>query len=265
MKKHLYIFIVCLFPLYAFAWGEKGIKYNEGGGSNLPATEFYNSFDTTTCHYLTEDNFRMPRPTELVLTWDKNCDYIHPFDGKLTSKFGKRRRRMHYGVDIDLETGDQVKVTFEGMVRYAKYNSSYGNLVVVRHPNGLETYYAHLSQIDVKAGDYIQAGDIVGLGGNTGRSYGAHLHFEIRFLGKPIDPSQLIDFDNKKLRYDHVMLKNNKDRMIIENASKFHQVSPGDDLYSISKMYCVPVQEICRMNNLTPYSQLLIDTKIRYN
>ncbi len=263
--KLLHTFFVLLFAsmLHAFPTGDTGTPGGEGG--ELPASEYYLNFDTTSCHYWSMEGIFLTSETQLTLTWNASCDYIHPFAGRVTSKFGKRRRRMHYGIDIDLETGDQVHAAFEGMVRYAKYNPSYGNLVVVRHPNGLETYYAHLSQINVSAGDYIQAGQVVGLGGNTGRSYGAHLHFEVRFLGVPIDPALLIDFETGQLKYSSIILKKHKDRLLVENAARYHIVKPGEDIYSISRMYGVPVSEICRLNGISFDDPILLDMKLRYN
>ncbi|MCZ2443653.1 MAG: peptidoglycan DD-metalloendopeptidase family protein [Flavobacteriales bacterium] len=234
-----------------------------GQGTELPASKFYSNFDTSACHYRA-DEFEFISETSLKLVWTSTCDYVHPFQGHVTSKFGKRRRRMHYGTDIDLETGDKVQVAFEGIVRYAKYNKSYGNLVVVRHPNGLETYYAHLSAIEVKSGDYLQAGDVVGLGGNTGHSFGSHLHFEARFLGMPIDPVLLIDFDKMTLRYTDIILKKRKDRLVVENAARFHQVQAGEDIHSIARMYNVSVSDVSRLNHISPEDPILIDSRIRY-
>jgi hypothetical protein len=264
MKLLHTLFIFFFTPiLHAIPTGDTGTPGGEGG--ELPASEYYLNFDTTSCHYLQMEGVFLRAETQLTLTWNASCDYIHPFSGRVTSKFGKRRRRMHYGIDIDLETGDKVHAAFEGMVRYAKYNPSYGNLVVVRHPNGLETYYAHLSAIEVSAGDYIQAGQVVGLGGNTGRSYGAHLHFEVRFLGVPIDPALLIDFETGQLKYSSVILKKHKDRLLVENAARYHIVKPGEDIYSISRLYGVPVNEICRLNGISFDDPILLDMKLRYN
>lgn len=200
----------------------------------------------------------------VTVAFDEGCDYHHPVSGRVTSRFGPRRRRMHYGMDIDLETGDPVSVAFEGKVRFAGYSKSYGNLVVVRHPSGLETYYAHLSKIQVKSGDYIQPGEIIGLGGNTGRSYGSHLHFEVRFLGKPINPDELIDFETGKLRYTHVELFITKKGLSLKNGARFHQVKPGDDLYSIARQRQVSLQQLMELNGLKGSEILGIDTYIRY-
>ena len=123
-----------------------------------------------------------------------------PFDGYMTSHYGERWNVWHAGVDIGLKTGDKVKVAWDGVVRYAKMNhGGYGNLIIVRHRNGLETYYAHLSRIKVVNGQKVSGGDVIGLGGNTGHSYGAHLHFEVRFYDVSIDPELLIDFREKKI------------------------------------------------------------------
>lgn len=262
--RFLYTFFLLIAPVkYALPIGDSGTPGGEGG--NFPASEYYQNFDTSSCHYWLMESLFLRTETQLTLAWNSTCDYVHPFLGRVTSKFGKRRRRMHYGIDIDLETGDKVLAAFEGMVRYAKYNPSYGNLVVIRHPNGLETYYAHLSAIDVSAGDYVQAGQLVGLGGNTGRSYGAHLHFEVRFLGVPIDPALLIDFETGQLKYSNVLLKKHKDRLLVENAARYHTIKPGEDIYSISRMYGVSVSDICRLNAISVDDPILLDTKIRYN
>ena len=120
-----------------------------------------------------------------------NLDQYHcPFQGDIhpRGKFGPRRGRRHQGVDLPLKTGDPIYATFTGRVRMAKYMSGFGNLIVIRHENGLETFYAHLSKMNVKPGDWVNAGDVIGLGGSTGRSTGPHLHFETRHNGFAFDP-----------------------------------------------------------------------------
>lgn len=247
------------FNTKVFAWGG-----NDGG--ELPAAEHYLTFDTATVHYWVPEGFAGSRNVSLTLAFNNTCDYVHPFDGRVTSDFGHRRRRMHYGMDIDLETGDKVKVAFEGMVRFAMWNNSYGNLVVVRHPNGLETYYAHLSKIDVKPGDYVQAGEYIGEGGNTGRSYGAHLHFEVRYQGIPINPELLIDFEARKLKLVNVNLQVNGDKIVVTNAEKHHVVKAGDDIFSIAAAYGISISDLLKLN---PYMKeddaLLVDSRIRYH
>ena len=123
-----------------------------------------------------------------------------PCPGQITSNYGYRSRfgRMHYGTDLKLQVGDTVRAAFSGKVRLTKYEGrGYGYYVVVRHDNGLETVYGHLSRFLVKPNQYVKAGEPIALGGNTGRSTGAHLHFETRYLGIPINPAAIIDFENQ--------------------------------------------------------------------
>ncbi|GAB4136507.1 MAG: hypothetical protein Fur0041_11020 [Bacteroidia bacterium] len=159
-------------------------------------------WDTTVVHAEKFDVLEFNDTVKLVLNDPVHCNYVHPFNGNTTSSFGFRKYRYHFGVDINLETGDSVRNCFDGKVRIAQYSKSYGYLVVVRHDNGLETYYAHLSKLLVKPGETVEAGALIGLGGNTGHSFGSHLHFEIRYKGQPINPNYLIDFENRCLRTD---------------------------------------------------------------
>lgn len=125
--------------------------------------------------------------------------YVAPIKGKLVSAFGYRPRfgRMHRGVDLDLNVGDTVVAAFDGRVRIAKFEGrGYGYYVVLRHDNGLETVYGHLSRFLVKPDQYVKAGQPIALGGNTGRSTGPHLHFETRFMGIALNPASIIDFEN---------------------------------------------------------------------
>lgn len=124
--------------------------------------------------------------------------FTMPIDGPVTSRFGWRRGRPHKGIDLDLVTGDNVRSVMDGRVRFAQYYGSLGRVVVIRHKNGLETLYAHLSKILVKPNDYIISGQVIGKGGNTGRSRGSHLHFEARYKNQSIHPEYLFDFENNK-------------------------------------------------------------------
>lgn len=148
----------------------------------------------------------MPESVKLHLV-DSVSRFVCPYQRAVYSKFGWRRRRKHLGCDLPLKVGEPVAAAFDGRVRIAKFVSGYGNLIVIRHENGLETYYGHLSKLGRKAGDWVHAGDIVGLGGSTGRSTGPHLHFETRYKGQPFDPEWLIDFENALLRSDEFLLK----------------------------------------------------------
>lgn len=132
-------------------------------------------------------------------------EYVHPHNGVVTSEFGYRPRfgRVHKGIDIKLNVGDTVRAAFDGKVRVARYNpGGYGYFVIVRHDNGLETVYGHLKKFTVKPGQVVKAGDMLGFGGNTGRSTGPHLHLETRYMGVAINPRAIIDFDNKTTHKD---------------------------------------------------------------
>ena len=121
--------------------------------------------------------------------------YSMPCDGYLSSHYGPRGNIIHPGVDLSLKTGDSVRSVWDGVVRYARPNKGgYGNLIIIRHYNGLETYYAHLSRIKVKENDTVISGKLIGLGGNTGYSTGPHLHFEVRFYNSCFSPEKIFNF-----------------------------------------------------------------------
>ncbi len=135
-------------------------------------------------------------------------DYHVPVLGRISSRYGPRGKGMHKGIDISLPTGEPIYATFEGKVRYAKYNSGgYGYLVILRHPNGLETYYGHLCKLNVEENDYVVAGQVIGYGGNTGRSRGAHLHYEVRYADLTFDPERIIDFSTGDLKWQNFVLE----------------------------------------------------------
>lgn len=144
-----------------------------------------------------------PYGTAITIPDHKDIDvseFVSPCPGHITSNYGYRSRfgRMHYGTDLKLQVGDTVRAAFSGKIRLTKYEGrGYGYYVVMRHENGLETVYGHLSRFLVKPNQYVKAGDPIALGGNTGRSTGAHLHFECRYLGIPINPAAIIDFENQ--------------------------------------------------------------------
>ena len=131
--------------------------------------------------------------------------FYMPVPGKVTSNYGYRPRfrRMHRGIDLNLNTGDTVRAAFNGRVRIVSYEAKgYGKYVVIRHDNGLETVYAHFSKHLVERNQYVKAGEAIGLGGNTGRSFGSHLHFETRYMGVAINPAAIIDFSNSTVHSD---------------------------------------------------------------
>ena len=149
----------------------------------------------------------LPQTIELKLINDDLSEFHYPLLGRVISPYGPRRRRNHNGIDIPLRTGEPIYAAFDGKVRYAKYNSGgFGNLVIVRHTNGLETWSAHLTRCNVKPNDYVKAGQIIGYGGSTGRSTGPHLHFEVRYCDQTFDPQFLFDFPNGLLKYQTFVL-----------------------------------------------------------
>ena len=202
----------------------------------------------------------------------------------ITSRFGYRAtfRRMHKGLDIKVYTGDTIVSAFDGKVRVVKYDAGgYGNYIVVRHNNGLETIYGHLSKQLVSVDQEVKAGEPIGLGGNTGRSFGSHLHFETRLLGEAIDPSLLFDFPNQDVTADYYVFRKENDnngvvmaagsdagknspKQAATVASHFYQVKQGESLYSIARKLGVSVDHICQANNLTTKSRIRNKQILKY-
>ena len=156
-------------------------------------------------------------PQTAVIDVSKFC---MPHPGYLTSPYGYRRRfrRMHKGVDLKLNVGDTVRAAFDGRVRITNFERrGYGNYVVIRHTNDLETVYGHLSKFLVEPDQYVRAGDPIALGGNTGRSTGPHLHFETRYMGYAINPAAIFDFANQTTHTDTYTF----DKSTYQNARNF--------------------------------------------
>lgn len=188
----------------------------------IPASELYDEFDTTIVHSEKFDALTFDDTMMIVLNDPAHSKYVHPFNGPTTSGFGFRKYRYHFGEDINLETGDSVRCAFDGKVRIAQRSKTYGYVVVVRHSNGLETYYAHLSKLLVHPNEDVNAGTILGLGGNTGHSFGSHLHFEVRFRGQPIDPNYVIDFKHQCVRADTIYLTKSNFKYLAESYKVRH-------------------------------------------
>lgn len=142
----------------------------------------------------------LPEVVDLNVVYNE-AEFFCPYQGRVTHKYGPRGRRNHNGVDIPLKIGEPVYAAFEGKVRYSKLNTGgFGNLVIIRHKNGLETWYAHLSKRNIEEGEYVKPGQVLGYGGTTGRSTGAHLHFEMRYCDQSFDPEFIIDFENGRIK-----------------------------------------------------------------
>lgn len=207
--------------------------------------------------------------------------YVQPVKGPVISKYGPRRGRMHTGTDIRLNSGDTIRNAFDGRVRVAKRFSGYGNLVLVRHNNGLETIYGHLKAISVKVNDTIKAGDLIGLGGRTGRATCNHLHFETRLFGQPFDSNKYIDFETGSLRSEKVYYANKRAEIDLHNFKKKplpsdgtelaagdatkHVIRKGDNLSTIARRYHTSVKKICVANNITAQTTLKIGRVLRIN
>ncbi|MCX6266349.1 MAG: peptidoglycan DD-metalloendopeptidase family protein [Bacteroidetes bacterium] len=184
-----------------------------------------------------------------------------PVYGKLFRGF----TYSHKGLDIKLNKGDTIRAAFDGVVRYAKYNrGGFGNLIIIRHYNGLETYYGHLSKINVKVNEVVKSGDHIALGGSTGRSRGPHLHFEIRYKDLPLDPMRMIDFDNRRLIANTFPVTR---RVFYPNDyaanAQVVRIKSGDTIGKLARKYHTSVKEICAMNKIKPTTTLKIGRSIR--
>lgn len=181
---------------------------------------------------------------------------------RITSPFGPRRRRMHNGLDVKVYVGDTIRSAFDGKVRIVRTERrGYGQYVVIRHDNGLETVYGHLSKQLVKENQQVRAGDVIGLGGNTGRSTGSHLHFETRFLGIPIDPALLFNFPKQDIVADAYTFKRGEINTKTaagtyiavgkDGVIRYHKVKSGDTLSKIANRRGISIDTLCRLNRIT--------------
>jgi murein DD-endopeptidase MepM/ murein hydrolase activator NlpD len=232
---------------------------------NIPATNFYDDFDESTVFQITPD-IEFPDSQIIKIESDSLGVYNHPRVGPVNSKFGWRDGRMHKGIDINLHKGDAVVAAFDGMVRIAHVKGAYGNVVIIRHYNGLETVYAHLSKMKVKPGQIVLAGQLIGLGGSTGRSSGPHLHFEIRFKGQALNPSSIISFIENKAYNDSIVIKKSRYGICAyPSNAKLHTVDRGDTWYEVAKRYGLSMKELCILNNTDKRYYLKIGQKLRVN
>lgn len=236
-------------------------------------------WDDNDCYSRVNDLTKMKDTVWLCLDGDSLGNFTMPIDGPVTSRYKYRNGKFHNGIDLDLVTGDTVVSAFDGIVRYARKNSGgYGNLVIIRHFNGLETYYAHLSKLLVFSGQQIKSGEVLGLGGNTGHSFGSHLHFEVRFYDAAMNPEELIDFKKKELKSTNLLLhktmfrpgvtpsdqwkkKSNGSKEYV--AKKYYKVRAGDTLSRIAERNRTSVSTLCRLNGLRSTSILQIGQNLR--
>lgn len=230
-----------------------------------PASDVYHSWNTLIAHPYGNNITKGDSQLILCLT-DRvmDCGYEHSFKGVVTSRFGWRDGRQHNGIDIDLVRGDTVKNVFRGVVRLAKWTGGYGRTVIVRHHNGLETIYAHLYKIMVKPGDYVDPGQSIARGGNSGASRGSHLHFETRFKGVPINPESLIDFSTYSLHSDSVVIRKTRQGYVaFQPGTLFHKIKGGDYLYRIASEYGISVKQLCLWNGISRNSILVAGKELK--
>ena len=227
-------------------------------------------------------------PKSLVIDLvDSTNGYHTPYKpSPIRSRYGPRRGRAHQGVDLALKAGEPIYATFSGRVRVSQYNKGgYGNLVIIRHDNGLETFYGHLSERMVEPNQWVEAGQVIGLGGSTGRSTGPHLHFETRYYGQSFDPERLIDFKSGTLCRETFLLKRSyfsiysragqdfedeianeeqdKKEQAEREAMRYHKIRSGDTLGAIARKYGTTVSNICRLNGIKSTTILRIGRTLR--
>lgn len=191
--------------------------------------------------------------------------YCPPSEKYVTSDWGFRKWKFHYGIDLKVHKGDTVRCAFDGTVRITRRDRGYGYFVVVRHDNGLETLYAHLNKILVKNDERIKAGEAVGMGGNTGRSTGYHLHLEFRYLGNPINPNDIVDFGQHKVKRPVLVLSSSTFAYKAEiDKIRYWTVKKGDTLGRIAYRTGVSVNKLCSLNGINKNTILRIGRKIRY-
>lgn len=249
-----------------------------------PASDLYEDWDNVYAHKATTlpdsflidlRNYCMPTPSRVV-----------------TSNFGSRWGRQHKGIDVKVYIGDTIRAAFSGKVRIVRYErAGYGKYIVIRHANGLETIYGHLSKQLVKEDQIVKVGEPIGLGGNTGRSTGSHLHFETRLCGVALNPAILFDFRNQDVVADTYMFhkstyqKESKIANTLRGANgvgevdeyaaaapeasynkeyKYHKVVSGETLTSIARKRGTTVDELCRINRIGKSMRLLPGQILKY-
>lgn len=217
----------------------------------------WEGFDTAAIHLPKLDPSTITEPILIHLT---KFSWPTPETSRPTSHFGPRRRRFHYGLDLAQPTGEPIYAAFDGVVRISKRNKSYGNLVIIHHANGLETYYAHMSKREVVAGQTVKSGELIGLCGNTGRSFGSHLHFEIRYMGNAMNPENVVDCSTHSLISNQLELTAASFRKKGKGSSGsgtgtatngWYRVRQGDTLEKIARRNGTTVKRLCQLNGIS--------------
>ena len=260
--------------------GDKSFLREKGGDAH---NHFHDYWDCETVNPYKEVKVATP----FKIQFDQGT-FTHPVDDfiDVTSRYGRRRRRPHRGLDLNLETGDVVRSVLPGKVRFVGYSSGHGKTVVVRHANEIETVYAHLSSYGVKENDIITEGQVIGLGGNTGRSTGSHLHLEVRYKGVCIHPEYVFNFDGSQTirgttlwvsnawqspKFHNAYRKSKLIPLFTEEEAiaaqkaepKYHRVRKGQTLGHIAGRYGMGINELCRLNGISRKSILRIGQRLR--
>jgi len=221
------------------------------------------------CTYrINSDRFDYRQLTDSVkipLVDAKNSRFFtYPLKTNVTSPFGPRRSYWHFGTDFKVFYRDTIRCAFDGIVRIVTNDRyGYGKVAVVRHHYGLETLYSHMAVTLVKNNQVLKSGDVIGLGGRTGRATGNHLHFEIRFCGEPFDPASLFDFDNFCLKSDTLVVSHRTFEHVADlRKTVFHRIAQGDNLGRIAKNYGTSISTLCRLNGITRSTTLRIGRRL---
>lgn len=246
---------------------KKEAKIESAAKGELPAENIYGK------NWSTE---RVNAYSDLSISNDSlviNCsEYCMPLSELyVTSKFGPRGRRMHNGIDFRLNVGDTIYASFSGKVRMCSYErKGYGYYVVLRHHNGFETVYGHLSDFLVEEGQNVKVGQPIALGGNTGRSTGPHLHFEVRVKGRPINPASVFDFENQVTHMDTYVFNGKKVETAKAKAAKYtkgsikyYKVKKGDTLSKVAQRHGISVSKLCKLNNISAKKGLKVGQRLR--
>lgn len=258
-----------------------------------PSADLYANWDNKYAHRATE----LPEHFKIDLR-----HFCMPTTSRvITSNFGARWGRQHKGLDIKVYIGDTIRSAFSGKVRIVRYErSGYGKYIVIRHNNGLETIYGHLSSQLVSENQEVRAGDVIGLGGNTGRSTGSHLHFETRLCGVALNPALMFDFREQDVtgdfyafnrssydsesatatrlrgKQDNSSIAKNSDRdndyatnkrstSGLEDQVQYHKVAKGETLDAIAKKRGVTIDKICKLNHISKKMRLRPGQILRYS
>lgn len=265
------------------------IIHKEQSGS--PSAQLYKEWSNKYAHRATE------LPDSFLINLRHFC---MPTTSKvITSNFGRRWGRMHKGLDIKVYIGDTIRAAFAGKVRIVKYEANgYGNYVVIRHYNRLETIYGHMSKHLVEENQTVNPGDPIGLGGNTGRSTGSHLHFETRLCGVALNPALMFDFRNQDVTGDTYMFRRNTYNKASELASRdnganeddedvtsaqtreerrsssaaranndvrYHKVKKGETLSAIARKRGISIDKLCKLNRISKSKRLRPGQILRYS